>query len=134
RAPEPRRLTPSPDQRAQLTLLLVPIYVGVAEPEEPEEFIRNPASAPSDPSAWPAWIMAMYNAQRARWKRGPLLTDARLTALAEHRAKTVAGILTESVLEHDLRKTLEGAGIAVREHQWSTDHFDTVADFAYMQL
>jgi hypothetical protein len=132
RGTEPASMNPR--QRAADALLLVPIYVGVPEPSEPEAFIRNPPSTPTDPAAWPAWIIAMYDAQRARWRKPPLLANARLTALAKRRAMAVAGMLSGPSSERDFRKSLAATGLSVREHYWGTEHFDTLADFVYLHL
>jgi hypothetical protein len=131
---EPQAQVPTGELRATYTLLLVPIYVGVPEPREPEKFIRDPSAAPADPSAWPAWIMSMYDAQRARWKKAPLLTEARLTALAQARAAAIAAVPGEARPERGLRKKLEAAGLSVRELYWSTGSFDTLSDFMYGNL
>jgi hypothetical protein len=134
RATEPVDKAPDPWNPTAHPLLLVPIYVGMPEPREPEDFIKNPAGAPADPAAWPAWIRAMYDAQRARWHKPPMLEDPRLTALAEARAAAVAPAHGEPAPERGLSRKMRAAGIPVRTYHWETSHFDAVADYVYMRL
>jgi hypothetical protein len=72
------------------TLLMVPIYVGVSEPTEPDEFLREPPPGPADPSGWSAWLRARIDAERAKLGKAPLLLDERLAAQAAERAAMVA--------------------------------------------
>jgi hypothetical protein len=134
RATEPTDKAPDPMHPTAHTVLLVPIYVGVPEPREPDAFIRSPASAPADPAAWPAWMTAMYDAQRARWKKAPLISDARLTELAQARAVAIAPARGEPVPERNLLRRMRAAGIPARTYHWETSHFDAVADYVYMRL
>jgi hypothetical protein len=131
---EPSAQVPTGEQRAAYTLLLVPLYVGVPEPSEPEKFIREPSAGQAAPAAWPVWVMGMYDAQRARFKKAPLVTDARLTAMAERRAAIVADAPGDSTPERGLRKKLEASGLSFRELHWKTTTFETVADFMYGHL
>jgi hypothetical protein len=134
RATEPRAMAPDPEHPSQHTVLLCPIYVGVPEPAAPAPSGRSPSSVPSDPAAWSAWIRSIYDAERAKWRKAPLLSDPRLTALAEARAAVIARIPGEAAPERGLRRKLAEMGIPVRTHRWDTSRFDAVDDYVVMHL
>jgi hypothetical protein len=135
RATEPRALAPDPEHPSTGTLLLLPIYVGVPEPTEPEAFRKGPGAIPVDSSAWSAWIVAMYDAQRARLGKPPLLADARLTAFAQARAEEVARLPFDAPPEPDLPARLGAAGLPVAKRpSWSAGRFDSLSDFLWLRL
>jgi hypothetical protein len=78
---------PGPNRR---TLFTIPIYVGVPEPPAPDDFLRSPPPGPADLAGWPAWLAAVYGAERAKLGRSPLSPDPRLAILASERSARMA--------------------------------------------
>ncbi len=61
---------------------LIPIYVDVPEPTEPDQAIRAPAPNPPDTAAWPGQVAARYNQRRLELSLAPLEQSDGLEALA----------------------------------------------------
>lgn len=75
---------------ARATLMWFPIHVGVPEPTTPDAFLQSPPPAPTDAAAWPAWLAARYDAERARLGRPPMQIDVHLAAFAAERSLMAA--------------------------------------------
>ncbi len=54
------------------TAVLLPLYVGVPEPTEPDVSIKAPAPNPADPATWSGEVAARYNQRRLELRLPPL--------------------------------------------------------------
>jgi hypothetical protein len=133
RARDPRGVAADGEHPWMRRRLWVPIYVGVPEPAEPDDFIRNPLPAPENAAEWPAWTMDFYDAARARAGKPPIERPAPLAQMAEQRAAEVAAEEDTAPVQ-GLRAQLEAAGLKVKAYDQSHGSFDSVSDRAHMRL
>jgi hypothetical protein len=91
----------TPASGAWRTLLWAPVFVGVPEPTAPDGVLRAPRPNPGSMDAWPAWLLAEYNAERARLGLHPLRLDNDLCAAAQQRA-------TERARHNSAREEIAG--------------------------
>jgi hypothetical protein len=112
----------------RVTLAWFPIYVGMNEPDAPDDFIQHPPAAPGDLGAWPGWLASLYDAERAKLGRSPLQVTAALGALAVQRALTWAAgqrparVDTEAVL--DALRPLHLANASLAERSFAVESPD----------
>jgi hypothetical protein len=124
------------------TLLWVPIFVAIPEPTAPDEVLRAPRPNPGSMDAWPAWLLAEYNAERVRLGLHPLRLDRELCRTAQQRA-------TERARHNSARKEIAGheaSGAAMGQRRsalaWSgwqgrfvwSGAFDALSDVVAMQM
>jgi hypothetical protein len=117
--------------RAQVTVLQVPLWVGVPEASTARELLGPPAPPQPTPEAMGAAIRAAYDAVRSRAGRQPFATDPRLNALAAGWAQRASQGAPAPVTTEELRQ----AGLDVRfsVHQESLKASD-YGDYAAIQL
>jgi hypothetical protein len=129
RARQPKNTVARGERPWRRPLLLVPIYVGVPEPQVPDDFITHPPPVPDNPSMWAAWIAGRYNAERQRAGKPPLEVDLKLTLMAEERSRYAA------VHDDEAPPTPElAARLSERRHLESTATFDSVSDHVHLRL
>jgi hypothetical protein len=114
------------------TAFLLPIYVGVDEPAEPEPHIVHPGANPSSLEGWPAVIMAAYNESRADVGIAPLQQDDKLTAYAQAEAERFAKAIYKPWSPLGLFMHRQGATLANSIRYFSLT--DNAKDMAYSAL
>lgn len=92
------------------TAFMVPLYVGVPEPKDPDVSIKAPAPNPADPSTWAQEIAARYNQRRVELKLAPLEQSDGLEALAREYATQLVKA-PETPPDPQLFARIEQAGV-----------------------
>jgi hypothetical protein len=119
------------------------VYVGVPEPAGLDAVLRAPPPNPGPLDAWPAWLLAEYNAERAKLGHVPLRLDDKLCEAAQRRAvelgqfdapfvEEIAGRAGEEPSARPYRGKYAWAGWRGR-FAWSTS-FEALADVVTMQM
>lgn len=115
-------------------LLWVPVYNGVAEPAEPDEFIRHPPKNHQDPSVWPMQIISAYNDARAKLGRAPLQPEQAATAMAQARSVEIAGLSELPPADQGLQQRLAEAGLPARHVTGYVDGIEYVSEYITLRL
>jgi hypothetical protein len=105
---------------------LLPLYVDVPEPTQPDVSIRAPAPNSPDATAWPGEVAARYNQRRLELQLAPLEQSDVLERLAkDYAAQQVAN--PETPPDGALPRKVAGAGIvshAVTQHRARSEFID----------
>jgi hypothetical protein len=132
----------TPAAGAWRSLLWLPVFVGVPEPTAPDEVLRAPRPNPGSTDAWPAWLVAEYNAERARLGLVPLRLDDGLCAAAQKRARERArhNSAREELTGHEASGAAKGQRRV--PHAWAgwsgrfawSGAFEVITDMVTMQM
>jgi hypothetical protein len=114
------------------TAMLVPIYVGVDEPTEPESHVLRPAKNPASFAGWQARVLNKYNSAREEAGLTPLVGDELLTAFAQKQAEKFARDLYKPWSPIGL--TLHRQGKTLRNYSGSFVITDNAEDMAQSAL
>jgi hypothetical protein len=133
-AVEPVEGAADPEHPWRNSLLLLPVYVGIPEPTEPDDFIRHPVPNPPDPALWRELILRGYNAERARVGRPPLALDARAAGIAQQHSDEVARTHADPRPDVHLYEELASAGLPANEVGASLGHLEFVSEYVHMRL
>ncbi len=131
---EPVEGAADPDHPWRNSLLLLPVYVGVPEPTEPDEFIRHPVPNPPDAAAWRDLILRGYNAERAHFGRGPLALDPRAISVAQEHSDEVARTPGDPRPDVHVYEELATAGLAANDVGYSLGHLEFVSEYVHARL
>jgi uncharacterized protein YkwD len=133
-AMEPAAGAVDPEHPWRHSLLHLPVYVGVPEPNEPDEFIRRPVPNPPDQATWREFILRAYNAERARLGRAPLVLDPRAGAVAQQRSDEIASTPGDPRPDPRVAAALAAAGIPVNDVGDSLGYLEFVSEYVHMHL
>ncbi|APR84968.1 Hypothetical protein A7982_10317 [Minicystis rosea] len=114
-------------------VLWLPIYVGAPEPADPDPAMTSPLPSPTDPTAWPAWITAQYDAERARRGKAPITPHPVLAEVARDRSRAFAVSSGEAALERNFDK-LTALGLTPKKLQEHHEPFESVSDYVVLRL
>lgn len=131
---EPKSHAVDPDHPFRNMLMLAPVYVGVAEPKTPDEFIRRPAPNPPDPATWKQRIVTAYNVERARYGRPPLALDPRVDGIAQRKSDEVAASPGDIRPDPQVVQEIMASGIAVDDMLNSIDHLEYISEYVNLRL
>jgi hypothetical protein len=123
-----------PDHPWRNSLLLLPVYVGVPEPTEPDDFIRHPLPNPPDAAAFRDLILRGYNAERARFGRGPLALDPRAVGVAQEHSDEVARTAGDPRPDVHVYEELATAGLPANEVGYSLGNLEFVSEYVHARL
>ena len=133
-ATEPAAESVDPEHPFRHGLLHLPVYVGVPEPTEPDEFIRHPVPNPPDVATWRELVLRAYNGERARLGRAPLVVDPRAVTVAQRRSDEVAATPGSPRPDPHVAEELAAVGIPVQEVGNSLGSLEFVSEYVHMRL
>jgi hypothetical protein len=133
-ATEPVADAVDPEHPWRHSLLHFPLYVGVPEPVEPDDFIRHPIPNPPNPVTWRELILRSFNAERARLGRGPLVLDPRAGTIAQQHSDEVANTQGEPRPDPHIAEELRAVGIPVQDLGNTLEYLEFVSEYVHMHL
>lgn len=118
----------------RVSMVWVPLHVGVAEPAAPDDFIRRPQKNHPDKARWPVQIINAYNDARGALGRAPLSFEAEATELAQARSEELSGLSTTPPPELGLYGKFADAGLPVRNLFGYVDQIEYVSEYITLRL
>jgi hypothetical protein len=117
-----------------VSMLWLPLHVGMAEPAAPDDFIRRPQKNHPDKSRWPVQIMNAYNDARSRLGRPPLHFEAEASELAQARSDELSALSTMPPPELGLQGKFASMGIQVRNLFGYVAQIEYVSEYITLRL
>ncbi len=109
-----------------------PIYVGVFEPETPDEYILNPPKNPPDRLEWGKLLLGLFNAQRQAYGIKPLKMSSQASRMASIQAQRRCSSCCKS--EKPLRQKLREKGVQVDRSFQTGRFFDYMKESFWSRL
>jgi hypothetical protein len=123
-----------PENPWRRTLFWAPLYVGVPEPDAPDEALRAPPESPPDAAGWRSRVLDAYDEARTKAGKQPLVRDGRVSTLAQERSGLVARAGREPPPDVVLADKLAAAGFPPHDYDEHSARIDSVADYVHLRL
>jgi len=114
-------------------VLMVPIYVGVDEPNAPDEMISQPPANPPSEELWALRLLELYNNERARAGLARIKLDSGANNVATDQAENHADD-PETPPDPRLAQKLADQGVPPGDIAYGVNFFEYVDEAAWINL
>lgn len=132
-AREPLRMATDKDNPWRRSVLWLPIYVGIDEPQVPDDFIQKPLPNP-EYGEWIPTILAAYNKVRAEHGLPPIKPHAGLRELAQVRSVKAGDASIELPPDSKLAEKIRRAGLPANQYYQTQGTFERLSEHIKLSL